>query len=358
MTIPFERLTRPQLRELLLTEGACPSQASAQRTADRIFLQGYRKPEAPLESAEGISRTARDWVTQRLTRTRLKVLADEQSRDGTRKFLFGVGHDQSIESVIIPRALKIRSPKSERRTACLSSQIGCAMACAFCLTGEQGLKRNLRVEELIAQVAALRAHAPIRNLVFMGMGEPLQNYRNLSATLEILLDPFGWAFSARDITVSTSGIVPVIERLIRDVEKHPVRLALSLTTVDPELRSELMPVNRRWGIEELLDSGERYAGASKKPVMLEIPLLRGWNDGVEHARALLERVRGRPFQINLIPFNAYSGSRFQAPALLTVKRLQNVFVSQGVTATVRSSGGPDILAACGQLMRTAQDSAL
>lgn len=356
MLIPFERFTRPQLRELLLSEGICPSPSSAQRTADRLFLQGYRRTEAPLESAEGISRAVRDWTARRLTRARLKVLADEQSVDGTRKFLFEAGRGQSIESVIIPRALKTRSPKSERRTACVSSQVGCAMACAFCLTGEQGLQRNLRTDEFIAQVAALREHAPIRNLVFMGMGEPLQNYRNLSNALEILLDPFGWAFSARDITVSTSGVVPMIERLIRDVEKHPVRLALSLTTVDGKLRSELMPVNRRWGIEELLASGERYAHASKKPVMLEIPLLRGWNDGIEHAHRLLEKVRDRPFQINLIPFNAYAGSRFQAPTPLTVKRLQNVFVSRGITATVRASGGPDILAACGQLMRTAQEA--
>ncbi len=280
------------------------------------------------------------------------MLAEELSEDGTRKFLLGVGKNQSIESVIIPRALKARSPVSARRTACVSSQVGCAMACAFCLTGEQGLKRNLRVEEIIAQVVALRACAPIRNLVFMGMGEPLQNYRNLSSALEILLDPFGWAFSARDITVSTSGIVPTIERMIRDVSKHPVRLALSLTSVDPERRSTLMPVNRRWGVEELLSVGERYAHASRKPVMLEIPVLRGWNDDLDHAHALLKRVESRPFQVNLIPFNAYPGSRFESPSPLAVKRIQNLLVSQGLTATIRASGGPDILAACGQLKHT------
>lgn len=261
----------------------------------------------------------------------------QNSTDGTLKFLWNLIDGQRVESVLLRRVLG-------RGTLCVSSQAGCAMSCDFCLTGEQGLKRNLSVAEILKQVDEARLQSPVTNIVFMGMGEPLHNFDAVTETCQRLLKDYG--FSRRKITISTSGIVPKIRELST---RTPVRLAVSLNAPDDELRSRLMPVNHKWGISELLQAAEHHAYAVKMPVMLEYILLQDINDSLAHAEALLRLIQNRPFQVNLIPFNEYPGARFKRPDPARIKAFQHALVSRAITTTVRQSGGPDILAACGQL---------
>jgi len=281
----------------------------------------------------------------------LREVSRQRSQDGTMKVLFELVDGARVESVLLHRQRKTAKPASDafetdRLTLCLSSQVGCAMGCSFCLTGKRGLTRNLTCDEILSQVETLEKEFTITNLVFMGMGEPLQNFDAVTGAIQKLLNRHHRPFSKRKILVSTSGWVPAIDKL---AQTTPVRLALSLSAPEDALRTSLMPINRKWSVDELLAAGERYATISKMPVMLEYVLIAGVNDQPEHAEALYQKTQGRPFQVNLIPFNEFSESDFKRPAFADVKRFQHSLVSRGVTATWRSSGGPDILAACGQL---------
>jgi 23S rRNA (adenine2503-C2)-methyltransferase len=281
----------------------------------------------------------------------MKEVLRQRSTDGTVKVLFELHDGARVESVLLHRQRKQAKPATDslftdRATLCLSSQVGCSMGCSFCLTGKQGLTRNLTTAEILGQVEALEKEFPITNLVFMGMGEPLQNFDAVTETIRTLLSRPHRPFSKRKILVSTSGWVPAIDRL---AQTTPVRLAISLSAPTDALRTPIMPINRKWGVDELLDAGERYARASKMKVMLEYVLLEGVNDHAEHAEELYRKIQGRPFQVNLIPLNEFKESAYRRPGFDSVKRFQHALVSRGVTATWRSSGGPDILAACGQL---------
>ncbi len=305
-----------------------------------------------------------------MTLFRLQEAKSHTALDGTHKFLWSLSDNKTIESVIIPAALQekerldppegfsgkplehleqeadLNSDHWGRLTACISSQVGCAMACKFCLTGIQGLDRHLQTHEIVTQVWELRRRAPITNIVFMGMGEPLHNLQNVIKACQILLDEHGLNFSKRKVTVSTSGIVPAIEELGKNVD---VSLAISLNGTTDEQRTRIMPVNKRWPISELLQAARNYPLGGYRRITFEYVLLKGINDSLEDAARLVRLTSSIPSKINLIPFNPHSGSEFERPSDQTVRAFQKYLLDRKVTATVRISRGRDISAACGQL---------
>lgn len=277
-----------------------------------------------------------------------EVILDQQSADGTRKWLLRVDGGNAVETVFIP--------EQNRGTLCVSSQVGCAMACTFCATGHQGFNRNLTATEIIAQVwVANRAlgHAPdgeriISNVVMMGMGEPLLNLPALLPALNIMLDDMGYGLSKRRVTVSTSGIVPAIDRLKAHCD---VALAVSLHAPDDVLRDELVPINRKYPIAELLAACRRYmAGKSARShITFEYVMLDGINDSPAQAARLADLLADVPAKINLIPFNPFPGTPYRRSSATAVSRFQELLLNRGYIVTVRRTRGDDIDAACGQL---------
>jgi 23S rRNA (adenine2503-C2)-methyltransferase len=292
------------------------------------------------------------------------VIGDSTASDGTRKWLLDVGNANAIEAVYIP--------EDDRGTLCVSSQAGCALDCAFCSTGKQGFNRNLTTGEIIGQLwhAEHRMRAElglganeraISNVVMMGMGEPLQNYAQLVPALRMMLDDHGYGLSRRRVTVSTSGVVPMIDRLRDDC---PVALAVSLHAPDDALRDELVPLNRKYPIAELLDSARRYLDRAPRDfITFEYCMLDGLNDSPEQAEALLALVRGDaasarpgvPCKINLIPFNPFQASGLKRSSPERVAAFAAVLQDGGLVTTGRKTRGDDIAAACGQLAGEVQD---
>jgi len=264
------------------------------------------------------------------------------SKDGTRKFLFRLDDGACVESVLIP--------SSSHATLCISTQVGCAMGCAFCLTGRQGLTRNLSAAEIVNQYLAARATLPddgaIRNIVMMGMGEPLANYRETVKALQILTTEGGAQVGRRHITVSTVGLAPGIRRLGADLD---VNLAVSLNAPNDELRSRLMPVNETYPLSELLAACRAFPLTKGRRITFEYILMRDVNDSPAHARQLAKLLRPVKAKINLIPFNEHPGADFSEPSAETVEAFQRELVKLHYTAIIRKSMGRDILAACGQL---------
>jgi 23S rRNA (adenine2503-C2)-methyltransferase len=269
------------------------------------------------------------------------------SRDGSEKLVLRLADGRTVHSVLMP--------DDDRLTLCVSTQVGCGFACAFCYTGTMGLVRNLTPGEIVGQVLAARAQlapgARLTHIVFMGMGEPLANYEATVKALRVLTDPEGFGFSPRRITVSTVGLVQGIERLAR--ENLRVNLAISLHAPTDEVRSRLMPVNRGWGLDELLAACRRFPLPVRQRITFEYVLLDGVNDSVRDARQLARRLAGLRAKVNLIPFNAWEGSAFRRPPVERIGAFQRVLLDAGITATVRWSKGEDVGAACGQL-RTAE----
>jgi 23S rRNA (adenine2503-C2)-methyltransferase len=352
--------------------------SQARYRAKQIFSWVYQRGVTDWGAMTDLSKDLRQWCSENLPIFRLTSRITRQAQDGTHKFLWDLGDNKTIESVIIPAALQekdereafreahedealsegrrfagretedkdLTSERWKRLTACISSQVGCAMGCKFCLTGIQGLDRHLGVHEIVTQVHELRMIAPITNIVFMGMGEPLHNLDNVAKACQILLDEDGLNFSKRKVTVSTSGIVPAIEELGRRVD---VSLAVSLNGTTDEQRSKIMPVNKRWSIDELLDACRRYPLGPHRRITFEYVMLKGLNDTLEDAERIIRLTRGIPSKINLIPFNEHPGSEFKRPSDEVVKKFQRYLIDRKLTATVRISRGRDILAACGQL---------
>src|SRR5699024_3286439 len=261
-------------------------------------------------------------------------IREQCASDGTRKWLLAVddsGTNNAIEAVYIPEA--------ERATLCISSQIGCAVDCSFCATGRQGLSRNLTTAEIIGQVwmaehdlqarGEVHGERGITNVVFMGMGEPLANYRQVAPAARILLDDYGFGLSKRRVTVSTSGLVPFMDRLHGEVD---VALAVSLHAPMDELRNELVPINRKYPLAELMAACDRYvAGRERRAhVIYEYVLLAGVNDQPEHARALVKLLGGRPAKVNLIPFNSFAGSGYERPAESAIRAFQDTLYRHGL----------------------------
>lgn len=279
-----------------------------------------------------------------------EISREQRSSDGTIKWAMQVG-DQEVETVYIP--------EEDRATLCVSSQVGCALECKFCSTAQQGFNRNLRVSEIIGQVwraaqvvgfVKETGKRPITNVVMMGMGEPLLNMANLIPALELMLDDFGFGLSKRRVTVSTSGVVPALDKLGDEID---VALAISLHAPNDQLRSQIMPINDKYDIQSLLAAVRRYttkSNANQGKVTVEYVLLDHINDDMQHAHELAKVLKETPCKINLIPFNPFPGNPFGKPSNSRIDRFSKVLMEYGLTVIVRKTRGDDIDAACGQLV--------
>ena len=279
----------------------------------------------------------------------LTKIRETGSMDTTRKFLFQLQDGQLIETVLIPASPALYGEPSDRRTVCISSQVGCAYGCKFCASGLDGVKRNLTAGEIVAQFLAVEelSGEKINNIVFMGMGEPFANYRNLMQAIGILNAPWGLAVGARNMTVSTSGLVPrIIEFADQPVQ---IRLAISLHAATDEVRSKIMPVNRRYPLRELMDACQYYCSRKSQPLTLEYILIRGLNDSEEQAHRLVDHARRLRAKVNLIPYNQVKGLDWKRPSVAVQEAFLDVLKGDGVAATLRREKGHDIAAACGQL---------
>jgi 23S rRNA (adenine2503-C2)-methyltransferase len=321
--------------------------------ATQLFRWIHQRGASDFSQMTDLARSLRDKLPSVCHITPLPVLSRQQSSDGTIKWLFDVGGGNAVETVFIPEA--------DRGTLCVSSQAGCAVGCRFCSTGHQGFSRNLSTGEILAQLWYAEHHLRaqfgqgdrvITNVVMMGMGEPLQNYSALVPALRVMLDDHAYGLSRRRVTVSTSGVVPMIDRLAQDV---PVALAVSLHAPNDALRDSLVPLNKKYPLAELLDACLRYLPAAPRDfITFEYCMLDGVNDQVEHAQqlvALLQRhgARGVACKLNLIPFNPFPDSGLLCSPPAAVQRFAQILLAAGLVTTVRKTRGDDIDAACGQL---------
>ncbi len=305
----------------------------------------YRKGVFTLDAMSDLPKDFRGALSENSTVTLPDVERVTPSLDGSRKLVFRLEDDSRVSAVIMP--------DDDRITLCLSTQVGCGFACAFCLTGTMGLERNLTAGEIVGQLLAANALLAedgrrVTHLVFMGMGEPLANYAALVKAVRVFIDAkLGLGYSPRRITVSTVGLVSGIEKLGREDLK--VNLAVSLHAASDEVRARLMPVNKSWNLAALMNAVRNYPLAHRQRVFFEYVMLEGVNDDVEDARRLARLLRGVKGKVNLIPFNDWDGSTFQRPPLPRILAFQAVLLDAGITTTVRWSKGEDIGAACGQL---------
>jgi len=323
--------------------------------ATQLFRWIHQKGASDFDQMTDLAKSLRSKLQGAATVQPLSIISEHVSSDGTIKWLFDVGQGNAIESVFIP--------EDDRGTLCVSSQAGCAVGCRFCSTGHQGFSRNLSTGEIIAQLwhaeHALRqrlntSERVISNVVMMGMGEPLQNYGALVPALRTMLDDHGYGLSRRRVTVSTSGVVPMIERLQQDC---PVALAVSLHAPNDPLRDQLVPLNRKYPIDELLTSCQTYLQAAPRDfITFEYCMLDGVNDTDEHARQLIALVRNRIHcKFNLIPFNPFPASGLLRSQNDRVQAFARILADAGIVTTVRKTRGDDIDAACGQLAGEVQD---
>jgi 23S rRNA (adenine2503-C2)-methyltransferase len=330
--------------------------------ATQLFRWIHQRGMKDFESMSDLAKTLRDKLSTRAFVQPLPVISEHTARDGVIKWLFDVGQGNAIETVFIP--------ETDRGTLCISSQAGCAVGCTFCSTGYQGFSRNLTTAEIVAQLwfaehtlrktlgAGSTDQRIITNVVMMGMGEPLQNYNNLVPALKIMLDDHAYGLSRRRTTVSTSGVVPMIERLGLDA---PVALALSLHAPTDALRDELVPLNRKYPIAQVLDACRGYLRyAPRDFVTLEYCLLDGVNDQEVHINALIDLFKPSkgpsfPCKINLIPFNPFKQSGLKRSSNAQIKRFSDALLDAGLICTVRKTRGEEIDAACGQLAGDIQD---
>jgi 23S rRNA (adenine2503-C2)-methyltransferase len=306
--------------------------------ATQIFKWLYQHDVRSFEEMSNLSRGLRQELDDTAFISNFDPAVVEQGSDGTCKYLFRLEDGESVESVLIP--------DDGRNTLCISAQVGCAMACEFCLTGTFKLSRNLTAAEIVNQVCAVRRDAEIRNVVFMGMGEPLHNLENVVRSIRILLDGNGLQFSNRRVTVSTCGLVPEMAELGRQVT---VNLALSLNATTDELRDRIMPINRKYPLEVLLQACRDFPLPSRRKITIEYVLIGGVNDSIEDAKRLLKLTSNIPNKVNLIPFNEHEGCGFKTPAKASVDLFHKYLIDRHVTVITRNSRGYDISAACGQL---------
>jgi 23S rRNA (adenine2503-C2)-methyltransferase len=341
---------RPDLRSLPqeLLAAFVASLGERPFRARQLYRWLHHRGAAGLDEMTDLPRGLRETLSARARLTTLERASEQRSRDGTIKWTFRTADGKLVESVYMP--------ETDRKTLCVSSQVGCAVGCTFCLTGTMGLARNLTPGEIVEQVHRANRRLvelgegegprPLTNLVFMGMGEPLANYRSLKVALDLLLSPDGPDFSHRHVTVSTSGLVPVMRRL---GEETPVKLAVSLNATTDAQRDAIMPINRRWPLAELLRACREFPMKQGRRITFEYVLLGGVNDALEDAARLAQLVRGMAAKVNLIAYNENPGLGFAAPAPEQVERFHAMLLARDVTAVVRRNRGRDISAACGQL---------
>ncbi len=317
----------------------------------QIFRWIYQRQADGFDAMTDIKRAIRRLLGDHFSITRLELLERAVSRDGSCKYLFRLKDGRCIESVLIP--------ERSHHTLCISSQVGCAQGCRFCMTGATGLQRNLSMGEITAQIRDvqrdLQADQRLTNIVMMGMGEPMANYRQVVRAIGVMTDrDSGLGFSTRRVTVSTAGLVPAMLQLGRDTS---VNLAVSLNAADNRTRSRLMPINRRYPMETLLDACRRYPLRHRRMITFEYILIQDVNDSPDDARRLATLLRPIRAKINLIPFNEHPGSAFKRPDPAAVQRFQEILQQRHYTAIVRHSKGRDIAAACGQLRASAGKNA-
>ena len=337
----------------------CQQRGEKRFRATQLFRWIHQRGATDFDQMTDLAKSLREKLAGVASVQGLPVVSQHESSDGTTKWLFDVGSGDVIETVFIPEA--------DRGTLCISSQAGCAVGCRFCSTGHQGFSRNLDTGEIISQLwfaeHFLRKHLSrqdrvISNVVMMGMGEPLQNYGQLLPALKVMLDDHAYGLSRRRVTVSTSGVVPMIDRLAADC---PVALAVSLHAPDDVLRDNLVPLNKKYPIAELLDACIRYQSAAPRDfITFEYCMLDGVNDQVEHAQALVSLMatygaRGLSCKFNLIPFNPFPASGLKRSDMAQVSVFAKILLDAGIVTTVRKTRGDDIDAACGQLAGDVQD---
>ncbi|HET9147577.1 MAG TPA: 23S rRNA (adenine(2503)-C(2))-methyltransferase RlmN [Acetobacteraceae bacterium] len=339
--------SREELTEAVASVGEAPFRAK--QLWHWIYHQGARD----FSVMSSIAKPLQQKLAEHFVIGRPEIAADELSRDQTRKMLFRFRDAQAVETVYIP------DPVEDRGSVCISSQVGCTLSCRFCHTGTQRLARNLSAAEIVLQFMAMRdaygewpspkGEAPrlLSNIVLMGMGEPLYNYENVARAMKIVMDGEGIALSRRRITLSTSGVVPMMDRCGAELG---VNLAVSLHAVRDDVRDELVPLNRKYPIAELLAACRRYPGASNaRRITFEYIMLKDVNDSEADARELVRLIAGMPAKVNLIPFNPWPGSRFETSTPQAIRRFAEIVTNAGYASPVRQPRGQDILAACGQL---------
>jgi 23S rRNA (adenine2503-C2)-methyltransferase len=329
----LKNLTLPALEQFLQGQG------KERFRALQIFKWIYQQDADSFEEMTNISKELRTELAATAVISNLKPEMVEEGSDGTRKYLFTLSDGNAVESVLIPI--------EGRNTLCISSQVGCAMGCEFCLTGTFNLTRNLTTAEIINQIMAVRRDVEIRNIVLMGMGEPLNNLDNVIPAIKIMIDGNGLQLSNRRVTVSTCGLVPGMERLGREVPN--INLAVSLNATTDELRNRIMPVNRPYPLKELLRACREFPLPGRRKITIEYVLLGGLNDSLEDAKRLLRLISDIPNKVNLIPFNEYEGCGFRAPSQAAIDAFHKYLIDRHVTVITRDSRGSDISAACGQL---------
>jgi len=338
-------VSREQLSDWLVERGI------AAYRAGQILKWVYRRQKDSFAEMSDIAKDVRALLPQHFRIPRLEIRAMQTSTDGTRKYLFGLADGENIESVLIP--------ERDHYTLCVSSQVGCAQNCGFCLTAKSKLRRNLAQGEILAQVRDIKKDLPrpeqLTNLVFMGMGEPLANFDHLMGALAIITDSdIGLGFAAKRVTVSTAGLVP---KMLEFGRQSRVSLAVSLNAADDETRSRLMPINRIYPLETLLAACRSYPLPAGRRITFEYILIKGVNDSPEDARRLARLLQPIRCKVNLIPFNPHEGSGFERPPEETILAFQEVLVRKHFTVIIRQSKGQDISAACGQLRaRSAETS--
>lgn len=344
MSVNLLGLARPELTAYCVKMGEKPFRAK------QLLHWIHQSGVTDFHAMTDMSKALRERLAADAAVMGPSVVRDTVAADGTRKWLLDVGTGNAVETVFIP--------ETNRGTLCVSSQAGCALECSFCATGRQGFNRNLTVAEIIGQLwwanrclggfnGGDTEARVVSNVVMMGMGEPLANFDNVVSAMRLMLDDDAYGLSRRRVTLSTSGLVPALDRLR---EECPVALAVSLHAPNDDLRNELVPINKKYPIRELLAACLRYIEKAPRDfVMFEYVLLDGVNDSVAHARELIETVKPVPCKINLIPFNPFPGSGYARSNPDAVARFQEVLLRAGLIATKRKTRGDDIAAACGQL---------
>jgi 23S rRNA (adenine2503-C2)-methyltransferase len=336
-TVNILNVSRSQLADWLAERGI------AAYRAGQILKWIHRRQKDSFAEMSDIAKDVRALLPHHFRIPRLEIRALQTSADGSRKYLFGLEDGESVESVLIPERGHL--------TLCVSSQVGCAQNCRFCLTATSRLRRNLTCGEILSQIRDIQrdlgASGLLTNLVFMGMGEPLANLDNLLPALEIITDSaVGLGFAAKRVTVSTAGLVP---QMLEFGRRSRASLAVSLNAADNATRSRLMPINAKYPLEILLEACRRYPLPSGRRITFEYILIKGVNDAVEDARRLARLLHSTRCKVNLIPFNPHEGSDLERPSEETIRAFQEVLLRRHFTVIIRHSKGQDISAACGQL---------
>lgn len=323
--------------------------------ATQVLKWLHQQGASSFDEMTNISKALRQRLSEVADIREPEVVLEKISNDGTRKWVIRMDGGSSIEMVLIP--------EGARKTLCVSSQVGCGLDCSFCSTGKQGFNRNLSTAEIIAQLrVAIRSFGPfdprderrVTNVVFMGMGEPLLNFDNVVAATELMMDDNAYGLSKRRVTLSTAGVVPAIDRL---AGLSDVSLAVSIHAPTDELRDQLVPVNKRYPLKDLIAACNNYLSHlnDKRVITVEYTLLEGVNDQPEHAKQLLKLLRQLPCKLNLIPFNPFPNSGYRKPSSEAIAKFKQIIVNGGIVTTVRKTRGDDVDAACGQLVGQVND---